>query len=474
MKTSSYTLPVAVLGALLPLTTNAAPDNSLKVSAQQRDQLSLTLYNQNLGLVRETRQLPILKASQSVLIEDVSAQLQPETLQLKNAGQIIEQNHNTDLLSYTRLLQHYLGKSLQLAEQNPATGTEQVSTVRLMALNGNQALIERNSQIESLPLNNQRRFIFPALPDNLTLSPSISFRSQGTDQANKAEISYLTGGLSWQMNYVLELNKAGDSASLNGMATLHNNTGSSFPQARISLLAGQVNQPHSPVMQRKAERVMMSAMAMDASTASAPSRQQLQDFHLYSLPQPVDLQNNQQKQVSLFSSSKIGVERIHQLNLPVYAQPQPERKQINPSLQLKFANSGDNGLGEPMPAGTIRVFSPDKSNQSQFIGGSRIGNQARNNDVYVQLGTAFDVTVDQQQTRFEKTFDGVKSDLRLVLKNSAKRPAQLKLSTRFQKRWQISNNSHPYETNGNAAVWQLTLPASSETEVTFQVQQFNK
>jgi len=471
MKTSAYALPVATLAALLPLSSAAATDNSLKVSAQQRDQLSLTLYNQNLGLVRETRQLPILKPQQSVLIEDVSAQLQPETLQLKNAGQITEQNHNTDLLSYHRLLQHYLGKTLQLAEQNPATGAEQSSTVRLMALQGNQALIERNNQIESLPLNNQRRFIFPAQPDNLTISPSISFRSQGTEQANKAEISYLTGGLSWQMDYVLELNKAGDSASLNGMATLRNNTGSSFPQAQISLLAGQINQPARPI-QRKAERAMMSAMAMDAGTA--PAREQLQDFHLYNLPQPVDLLNNQQKQVSLFSSSQIGVERIHQLSLPVYAQPQAERKQINPSVQLKFTNSKSNGLGEPMPAGAIRVFSPDNSNQSQFIGGSRIGNQARNNNVYVQLGTAFDVTVDQQQTRFEKTFDGVRVDQKLTLRNSAQQPAKLRLSTQFHKRWQISNNSHPYKTNGNAAVWQLTLPADSTTEVTFQVQQFNK
>lgn len=471
MKTSAYALPVATLTALLPLSSAAATDNSLKVSAEQRDQLSLTLYNQNLGLVRETRQLPILKAQQSVLIEDVSAQLQPETLQLKNAGQITEQNHNTDLLSYRRLLQHYLGKQLQLAEQNPATGNEQTSTVRLMALEGNQALIERNNQIESLPLNSQRRFIFPAQPDNLTLRPSISFRSGGTEQANKAKISYLTGGLSWQMDYVLELNKAGNSASLNGMATLRNNTGSSFPQAQISLLAGQINQPNRPV-QRKAERAMMSAMAMDAG--AAPAREQLQDFHLYNLPQPVDLLNNQQKQVSLFSSSQIGVERIHQLSLPVYAQPQAERKQINPSVQLRFTNSKNNGLGEPMPAGAIRVFSPDHSNQSQFIGGSRIGNQARNNNVYVQLGTAFDVTVDQQQTRFEKTFDGVRVDQKLTLKNSAQQPAQLRLSTQFHKRWQISNNSHPYETNGNAAVWQLTLPADSTTEVTFQVQQFNK
>ncbi|MCV6591262.1 MAG: DUF4139 domain-containing protein [Marinobacterium sp.] len=469
-------LNTLTLSALLPLglatiSINANATDSLKVSAEQRTALSLTLYNQDLGLVRESRQVPILNRGQSVLIEDVSAQLNPRTLQLKNAGRIIEQNHNTDLLSYHRLLEHFLGQTIQLAEHNPATGKERLSTIRLMAINGSQILIQRNGQLETL--SSHYRFIFPEHPDNLTLKPAISFRTEGTLKPATAEISYLTSGLSWEMDYVLELNKEGTQASLNGFATLSNQTGSSFMNASVNLLAGSVNQPQpAPVMYRKARAVMMADNA-EAGMA-APQRQQLQDFHLYSLPQPVNLQNNQQKQVSLLNSEQIRVERELQLSLPVYASPQPEIRQQNPQTRLKFTNTPENGLGEPMPAGSIRVFSPDKSDQAQFVGGSQIDNQARGNEVYIQLGQAFDVTVSQQQTRFEKQFNGVSSLQTLTLKNSGERPTTLKLSTRFQKRWQISDNSQPYTRNGNTALWVLKLPANSSTELTFTVRQFEK
>ena len=468
-----FTLTALAIATTLPLASLAAEHITLQVGAEQRDQLSLTLYNQNLGLVRETRQLPILQNGQTVVVEDVSAMLQPQTLQLGNAGKIIEQNHNTDLLSYHRLLEYHIGKQVQLAERNPATGQETSSPVTLLSMQGNQALIERNQQIESIPLNGDRRFIFSKRPDNLTLKPSIGFRSEGTDKAQKAEISYLTGGLSWQMDYVLRLNKAGDKASLSGMATLSNQTGSHFPNANISLLAGTVNQPNPPVMRRKAEAYMAGAMAMQSDSA-APQRQQLQDFHLYTLPKRVDLKNNQQKQVSLMSAENLQVQRIHELNLTVSPRPQPERLQLKPSVQLTFINSEQNGLGEPMPAGTVRVFSPDSTNQLQFIGGSNTGNSARDEKVEIALGQAFDVSVNQQQTSFEKTYDGIKSGQSLTIKNSADRPATLKLRTYFHRRWEMEQNSEPFSSHGNSAVWQLTVPANGESTLSFQVKLFDK
>jgi len=472
MKWTCYST-LALIGGLLPLQIQAAEHPArLEVSAEQRSDLSLTLYTQDLGLVREKRQLPVLQSGQSVLIEDVSARLQPETLRLKNAGQIIEQNHNTDLLSYSRLLEHHIGKRVQLSLNHPTSGEQQVTTVRLLSINDSHALVEHENQIESIPLQGSYRFIFPSRPDNLTLHPGISFRSKGTSAANTAEISYLTSGLSWQMDYVMELNKAGNRASLDGMATLRNHTGTHFPAARISLLAGSVNQPARRVMERKVEHAMMAASSVAAD--AAPSRQQLQDFHLYSLPDPVDLKNNQQKQVSLLSATNFAVQRIHQLSLSVYAHPQPERRQLNPNLQLKFSNSKANGLGEPIPAGNIRVFSPDSSNQLQFIGGSTLSNLAENSEATVQLGQAFDVTVDQQQTGFEKTYNSVTVDQTITVRNSGEQPAQLELNTRFNRRWEIISSSQGYTPAGNAAHWQLSLPAGSETTLTFQVRQFNK
>jgi len=472
MRWTTTTAAILAIGSTLSLPLLAA--DNLEVSADQRSDLSLTLYTQNLGLVREQRQLPVLQENQSVLIEDVSAQLQPETLRLKNAGKITEQNHNTDLLSYERLLEHHIGKKIQLNSRNPADGNEQKRTVRLLSVSGMQALVEQGNQIESIPLDSNHRFIFPSRPAHLTLKPGISFRSGGTSQAAKTEISYLTSGLSWQMDYVLELNETGDRASLNGMATLSNHTGTSFPDAKVKLLAGSINQPARNLVRHKAERVMMSAMSADSSAPSPARRQSLQDFHLYSLAGTVNLQNNQQKQVNLFQASDIAVQPVHRLTLPVYAHPQPERRQITPTLQLKFDNSQANQLGEPMPAGSVRVFSPDNSGQMQFTGGSNIANQAVNNEVTLQLGQAFDVTVEQQQTAFEKSFDSVIISQKVTVSNTANRASKLILKTPFNKRWELIESNQSYRPVGNGTEWTLNTPANSNTELTFRVRLFNK
>lgn len=467
------TLKHSVLASALLLATAAQGNNTtISVSAEQRQSLALTLYSENIAQVSETRQLPILQAGQAVQIEDVSAQLQPQTLQLTNAGRVSEQNYNDDLISYQRLLQHYIGQKVQLAEQNPATGAETIETVRLLATEGSHALIERASNVESLTLNSTRRFIFPSHPAQLTLKPSIGFRSQGTEQAQAIGISYLTSGLSWQTDYVINLNEEGNRASLKGMATLRNETGTSFPGASIKLLAGSVNQPVNTVQRyAKAERMLMAA---DASGGSAPAREQLQAFHLYKLDGKIDLLNNQQKQLPLLNSDSLTVEQIQQLDLYVSAHPQGQRQQIRPRVMLQFENSSANGLGIPMPSGAIRVFSPDSSGALQYTGGSNIGNQPRDARVSLQLGQSFDLTANQYQTAFEKTYDGALVNQRVVLKNTAEKTATVELNSRFQKRWNIEQSSHPYEARGNAAYWQLNVPANSELELTFQVRLFNK
>ena len=235
-------------GAILLATfSTVAVSDNLQIGADQRKAVALTLYNQNLGLVRETRALPPLQTNQSVTLLDVSQQLQVESLRISNAGTILEQNLNTNLLSQNSLLQHYIGKTLQLARMNPATGKELISQVQLLSVNGNRALIKRNNRFETIPLNNQWRFIFPALPQQLLSKPSLSFKSSGTSKGKTAQISYLTGGLNWNMDYVLTMGTKSDLVSLDGLASLSNQTGTDFKGARISLLGRRSSSTCKPL-----------------------------------------------------------------------------------------------------------------------------------------------------------------------------------------------------------------------------------
>ncbi|MBY4676658.1 DUF4139 domain-containing protein [Marinobacterium arenosum] len=465
------TLTALCFCSLLPasLALQAAP---LKIGADQRESLSLTLYNQDLGLVRESRQLPPLQPNQLAVIEDVSARLQPNSLQIRGAGSILEQNHTADLLTHDNLLKHYVGKTLQLARTNPATGSETTQEVKLLALDRDRALISRGGFVESISLNSNWRFIFPALPENLSAQPSISFRSGGTDKAQSADINYLTSGLNWQMDYVLNLAADGKQASLNGLATLNNYTGSHFPDARISLLAGSVQAPQPQPYQPTQKRLAGMAM-MEAADSNAP-REALQDFHLYTLPKPLTLLNNQQKQVSLINARQFTLEKRYRLQFLVYPQPLAPDSQLKPGAILQFDNNKANKLGDPMPAGQVRVFSPDAQGQQQFIGASFMPHIAEDNKVRLELGQAFDVSIDRQQTQFEKTYDGHVISQQLRISNRSGRDSSIELIADFPRRWQIETSNHKFDNRGRSARWLIKLPAKGDALLSFRVRLYDK
>lgn len=466
--TASACLSVLVL-ALSTSPLHAAPP--IKISADQRQQLQLTLYNQDLGLVREQRNIPQLSANQQLIIEDVSARLQANTLQVRNAGAILEQNHNTDLLSYQRLLEHYQGKTVTLVRSNSDGDSQE--QVRLLTVNSQHALIEHNGQIETIPLNKQWRFAFPAVPNELSLQPSISVRSGGTNAATTAELAYLTGGLNWKMDYVLTLDSSSQIGSLSGMATLINTTGSQFKQAEVSLLAGSVNQPANYQIRAKGARMLADGV-QELAMAAAPQRESLQDFYLYRLPNKIDLHNNQQKQVNLLSADNINLTPEYQLSLAAYPHPQLEQRQLKPTLKLVFNNSAKNQLGEPMPAGSVRVFSPDSKQQLQYVGGSNIGHIAQDDEATIQLGRAFDISVNQQQTKLEKTHNGHTLGQKIQVRNSSNKEAKLRLNVNFSQRWEIKQKSADFVRKGRSAEWLLTIPANGSQSLTFEAKLFKQ
>ncbi len=455
-------------GLLLPVMQTMATETA-HITAGDRSGLGLTLYNQNLGLVRDSRALPKLRAGEQIILEDVSQQLQPESLRIANAGQVFEQNLNTNLLNQNSLLQHYIGKTLQLARLNPATGHEEISQVTLLSFEGNRALIKQGNRFETIPLNQEQwRFIYPALPQQLLTKPSLSFRTAGTAKAQTAEISYLTGGLNWNMDYLLTLNSAGTAITIDGMATLQNNTGVDYPAAQISLLAGTVNQPDNPQYKRQGIEAMRS-LSVAADTAVAPET--LQDFHLYTLPRSVDLLNGQLKQVSLVNASNVPVERNYQYQFLVYPTLERNQHRVKPDLGLRFKNDQKSHLGFPLPSGNLRTFSPDSNGQLQFIGGGSINHTGEDETVEIMLGKAFDVSIHRRQTQFSKTFNGFQVEQELRISNTRTTAAKLELTANFPLSWEMQRSSLPYEkVQGGSARWMIEVPAKGDAVLTFSVQ----
>lgn len=445
---------------------HAAP---LSVDSDKQQDLSITLYNQNLGLVRDVRSLPSIDQGQTLYIRDVSHQIMSQTLQVENAGKILEQNLNNNLISVYALLNAYTGKRVQLARFNSVSGSETISDARLLSADGNQALVEHQGRIETIPVNQQGwRFIFPSLPEGMQSRPSLEIRSDGTAKAGDAVLTYLTQGLSWQMDYSLVLNSTGNQLKLDGLATLNNNTGVDFHNSKVLLMAGQVNQPPVPMQRQK------TVMLMAESMADSGAPQSFQDYQLYKLPQRASLLNGQTKQVSLISADKVTAEKSYHYQFEVYPSLDRQTYDQKPDINISFINGKTEGLGFPLPAGTARVFSSDAEGLSHFIGSATIQNSSKGQTVNLPIGKAFDLTIRQQQSLFEKTYDSFLNGYELQLSNSSKHVKQIEITANFHQDWKVTESNQPYKrVNASQLRWTISIPAEASTRLEFKTEQKN-
>ncbi len=456
-------LSLSLLGATIgvAMSAQAAP---LVVDNSQQNALAITLYNQDLGLIRDVRNLPPINNNQTLYIEDVSHQIMSETLQLENAGKVLEQNLNNNLISGYALLQAYIGKQLQLARFNSVSGTETVSNARLLSVQGDQAIVKHQNRIETVPVNQQGwRFIFPSIPEGMQSRPSLEIRSEGTKKAGEAVLTYLTRGLSWQMDYAIVLDKSGEHVSLDGLATLRNQTGVDYPDAKILLMAGQINQP--PAMLRQRTEMVM-AMADAAPKSGAPEA--FQDYQLYRLPQTASLLNGQTKQVSLIGTERVKANKTYHYDFPVYASLDQHLYDQKPDIKVSFNNVQTDGLGFPLPAGTARVFSPDKQGLRHFIGSAQIQHTAKGQQVELPIGKAFDLTIKRRQARFDKVYNGHQVSQELELKSSRDQDSLVTIAANFGQPWEIKTTNHDFsKASASRAEWTVKVPANGTATLHF-------
>ncbi len=465
--TRSLHLPLGLGLTLLAAPGWAAGTGAHHLDETTRNQLSLTLYQQNLALVEEQRAIPKLAAGSRVILQGVSPQMQAETLQIAGAGVVTEQNLEQNLLSLRQLLQRHSGQPITLARFNSVTGAETHQQVRLLKAEGNQALVENDKgQIETLPLNHSGwRIIFPAPPEGYQLKPQLSFVSQGLSQPGNARLRYLTQGLSWSMDYVVNLNEGGDMLALQGLATLSNQSGQTWPEASIKLLAGTVNQPSNYPLPESSG--LMRAAVMDkAGGQAAPGS--VQDYHLYSLPQALTLNDQQQKQIPLISREQIPAEIRYHHQIQVSAHQQLPSQQHKASIQLTFDAPKMEAEKTPLPTGQVRVFRPDPAGQLQFIGGSHLSATAPGDTARLQLGEAFDVGVEYTQTAFRKVFDGYELSYEVRLTNRSDKDKPFNLNALMPMPFSLQQSSlKPAEETAARVEWVFDLKAGEEKTLTF-------
>jgi len=449
----------------------APPSPPLTSSAAEQTGVALTIYNAGLGLVKDRRELQLPRGRGELRFMDVASQIIPESVHItplagRDTLRVLEQNYEYDLLNPQKLMDKYVGKEVKLYEKNPYSEREETVTATLVANNGTP-IYRIGSDIT---FNHPGRVTLPGVPDNLIPKPTLVWLLDNDREGSQAvEASYLTGGISWKADYVLTLDKKDERADLEGWVTIDNRSGAAYRDARLKLVAGDVNRVRDDLPHRE------KALRMAAVAAAPPFKEQgLFEYHLYTLDRPATVKENQTKQISLLSADSFPVKKELLLKGEnfYYYNPQgdTEGKQ-KVSVYVEFRNGAPAGPGMPLPKGTVRVYKEDGDGSLQFIGEDSIDHTPKDEKVRIKLGEAFDVVGNRKQTDWKKVAtDSYEAAFEITLRNHKSEDVTVRVIEPIPGDWKMLASSHDY-TKGEAFAAEFLLPVKKdgETKLTYRV-----
>lgn len=455
----------------------SAQTSEQTTTARDRQSVNITVYNSNIGLVRETRRLTLPSGRIALRFADVTAQIRPETVHLSSltapsALRILEQNYQYDLLNPAKLLDKFVGREITLVLRRYQNNTESFELVTATLLSNNGGQVWRiNGQIVINP-SNIAEMRFPDLPKNLVATPTLVWDVENREPAAQTiEASYLTGGMNWRADYVLVVDANDVKGDLQGWVTLTNGSGASFEGARLQLVAGDVNRVSE-------ERTYALAGAMQKNASDSMSQFQEQGFfeyHLYTLQRPTTIRDNETKQVSLLEASGFDVKKEFVVNgqryyYANYNNPgQPIKEKVG--VYVQFRNSQLNKLGMPLPAGTVRLYKKDDKGNQQFIGEDRIGHTPKDEDVRVKVGDAFDIVAERKQTDYKVIARNVyEYAYEIKIRNHKEVPVNIIVNEPIGGDWEmVSSTFEARKTAAFAAQFNVPVAKDGESTLSYRV-----
>jgi hypothetical protein len=431
-----------------PSATSSQPQTTL---ADQVD-LALTVYNSNLALVRDVRQVSLPPATFDLRFMDVASTINPATVHLRSltepaALNVLEQNYEYDLLEPDKILRKYVGRTVKLVRdrvENGSTVAEEIEA-ELLAYNNGPVWRIGSEIVTGLRAD---QFRFPELPGNLYSRPTLVWMldNRGAPR-HRIETSYLAGGMAWNADYVLTVARDDRIAELGGWVTITNNSGASFRNATLQLIAGDLHRA-SEGYAREADRVAQK-MEIAVGAPAAFAREAFSEYHLYALQRRTSVNDRQTKQISLLTAGAVPVEK----RFVVDGQQFYYRNRQHPGSPLKdvvkvyyrFRNDEKAGLGVPMPAGTVRVYQADSKGSIQFAGEDRIEHTPKDELVNLYTGNAFDIVCERKQVDYRKIAEDVyEMAFEITLRNHKDAPVAVEVNEPIAGDWQMLEATHKW------------------------------
>ena len=465
-------VPILLLGAVV------SADEIVSTLADQQE-VAVTIYNEDLALVRDQRQVTLPVGNVDLALREVSARIRPETALLRSLTRpasltILEQNFDFDLLTPHKLLEKYVGKEVRLVRTHPESGEDRFETARVLAANDG-VVLQIGDRIETgVP----GRLVFSNVPATLRDRPTLVISlDNAAPGLQTMELSYLTGGLGWRADYVAELNPDDTALDLSGWVTLTNQSGTTYRNALLQLVAGDVNRVREEIHLRS-DVVMAAGMVKEA--APQMREESLFEYHLYTLQRPTTIKDNQTKQVSLLNASGVVINKEFRLQgNPNYYRGQQGGvgEKLKVGVFVEFDNRKRDNLGMPLPKGIVRVYKQDQQGRPQFVGEDRIDHTPENEAVRLKLGDAFDVTAERRQTDFRKLGgDGrynyrFESAYEITLKNAKEEEVTVTVAEPVPGDWRMLQESHSHtKAAADTALWKIRVPAKGEVVLTYRVE----
>ena len=449
-----------------------------EVPITARSDLHIAIYNHNLALVKDKRKVSLKQGDNKIAFSGVSALIRPETALVRGQGfSVLEQNFNFDLLDYNSLLNKSIGAKVKLIDVNPGNGDTVVEYGEVLSNAHGSVVLKVGDRIET---NYPGRIVFLDIPKTLRSKPTLVIDVVSTaTAAQDIDLSYLTGGFSWKADYTAELDNAEKELKVSGLVTLTNTSGVDYKGALMQLVAGNVNQVSSGFAVMKAAPMMaMREMAMDnAAYAGGVVQEAFMDFHLYTVPRRVDIEDNQTKQISFISGlAQVSKEYIYDSPFNIYSGGIDNSfEKRNPDVKLKFKNDETQGLGAPLPAGIFRVYKSDSQGRTLFAGEDNIRHTPKGEEVKIKLGQAFDVTTSGKRKSFTQLGNkSYEASFELTVKNAKAEDIVVDVYQDFPNNYRILSESVEHEEkSSNRLLWQVPVPREGEAVFNFSVRVTN-
>jgi hypothetical protein len=444
------------------------------VARGARTEVALTVYNQDLGLVRDTREFDVGTGEVEVRFEDVAARIDPPTVGVRSLTApeklaVVEQTFAFDLISPERLLQRWIGREVELVETGDRL-RERVTPAVLLSTNGGN--VYRIG--DRIAVGHPGRVVLPNLPEDLAARPLLRWRLANSGPArHKVEVSYLTGGLSWSADYVAVLRPDDTAADLTCWVTLTNQSGARFDDARLQLVAGQVNRAAPPA------KVLTRAMDMAAQEA-APSRfrdEGLFEYHLYSLDRRTTLREEETKQLPLLAASGVRLAKSYRIvGQPMWWRSRMGELERNVPVGVfvELKNDAASHLGVPLPAGTVRLYKQDQSGAQQLIGEDALEHTPPDERVVLRAGSAFDIVASRTQTDYRTISTEpyqVEVGFALKIRNRRKDKATITIREPIGGEWKVVESTHPaIKVDAGTLGFDVPVTAGEEVSVRYRAQ----